>query len=305
MIILKRFYFFSFFCLFLVMGCESQKYIIKTAFLMGTIVEVTCEDSFVIDEVFSEMKRLDDLLSKFNPQSEIFRLNQKKRLVVSEETFEVIEKAIEFNSLTDGAFDITIGELIDLWKQAIDKKVLPDEKSIRIALVKSGTDKIRLNKDKREVILLNGVTIDLGGIAKGFIVDKAIKLVKTRGVDSCMINAGGDIYCLGKRNKRDWRVGVLDPRNDAHILKRINLEDNTVATSGDYQQFFEIEGKRYSHIIDPRSGYPVDNHVISVTVLADDATTADALSTAVFVLGKEKGAKIFEVLGVSGFIIEE
>jgi len=287
------------------MGCESQKYIIKTAFLMGTIVEVTCEDSFVIDEVFSEMKRLDDLLSKFNPQSEIFRLNQKKRLVVSEETFEVIEKAIEFNSLTDGAFDITIGELIDLWKQAIDKKVLPDEKSIRIALVKSGTDKIRLNKDKREVILLNGVTIDLGGIAKGFIVDKAIKLVKTRGVDSCMINAGGDIYCLGKRNKRDWRVGVLDPRNDAHILKRINLEDNTVATSGDYQQFFEIEGKRYSHIIDPRSGYPVDNHVISVTVLADDATTADALSTAVFVLGKEKGAKIFEVLGVSGFIIEE
>ncbi|MDP8260267.1 MAG: FAD:protein FMN transferase [Candidatus Gygaella obscura] len=305
MIILKRFYFFSFFCLFLVMGCESQKYIIKTAFLMGTIVEVTCEDSFVIDEVFSEMKRLDDLLSKFNPQSEIFRLNQKKRLVVSEETFEVIEKAIEFNSLTDGAFDITIGELIDLWKQAIDKKALPDEKSIRIALVKSGTDKIRLNKDKREVILLNGVTIDLGGIAKGFIVDKAIKLVKTRGVDSCMINAGGDIYCLGKRNKRDWRVGVLDPRNDAHILKRINLEDNTVATSGDYQQFFEIEGKRYSHIIDPRSGYPVDNHVISVTVLADDATTADALSTAVFVLGKEKGAKIFEVLGVSGFIIEE
>jgi len=287
------------------MGCESQKYIIKTAFLMGTIVEVTCEDSFVIDEVFSEMKRLDDLLSKFNPQSEIFRLNQKKRLVVSEETFEVIEKAIEFNSLTDGAFDITIGELIDLWKQAIDKKALPDEKSIRIALVKSGTDKIRLNKDKREVILLNGVTIDLGGIAKGFIVDKAIKLVKTRGVDSCMINAGGDIYCLGKRNKRDWRVGVLDPRNDAHILKRINLEDNTVATSGDYQQFFEIEGKRYSHIIDPRSGYPVDNHVISVTVLADDATTADALSTAVFVLGKEKGAKIFEVLGVSGFIIEE
>ncbi len=305
MIISRKFCLLLFFCFFTVTGCTSQSYITKTGFLMGTVVEVTCKDSFIIDEVFSEIKRLDDLLSKFNPQSDIYTLNKQRRMVVSSETLEVVKRSIEFNQITDGAFDIAIGQSIDVWKKAIESKSLPSDKAVKSALAKSGIDKIRINEVKNEIVLLGGITLDLGGIAKGFVVDKAVELVNRKGVDSCMINAGGNIYCLGKHNNRSWRVGILDPRNDERILKKINLEDIAVATSGDYQQFFEIDGSRYSHIIDPRTGHPVENKVISVTVLADSAATADALSTAIFVLGKEKGTKLLEELDVYGVVIEE
>lgn len=257
--------------------------------MMGTFVEVISRDRNAPEIVFKEIKRIEKLLSRFDPDSEISELNRSGKLLVSPETFYIIKKAKEFWQLTDGAFDITVGPLLEIWGFRDKNYRIPDRNEIKRALKSVGSDKIVL-KEKNNMVKLKSlkVKLDLGAIATGYAIDCAVKRLREAGITSCLINAGGDIYCLGSKFGKPWKIAVQSPF-EGKFSDFLYLENKAVATSGDYEKYFIKGGKRYSHIFNPKTGYPCDSGIASVTVIAQDSLTADFLSTAIFVLGKEKG----------------
>lgn len=282
--------------------------------MMGTFVEITCQDKAAINAAFEEIKKVERTANKFLRQSEISILNKNGEIKASPDFLNLIKESKKYYALSSGAFDITVSPLVDIWKNKItraqEKKsemLLPAEDELEDKLGLVGSDKIFINEQESLVKFTQaGMSIDLGGIAKGYAVDKAVLRLKALGINSALINAGGNIYCLGKKGKRKWHIGIQHPRNPEKLLFYLDLENQAVATSGDYEQYFMLGGKRYSHIIDPKTGYPVNNGLASVTIIAEDAATADALSTAVFVLGKEKGQALLNKIGnVEAKIIEE
>ncbi|HAJ56547.1 MAG TPA: ApbE family lipoprotein [Candidatus Omnitrophica bacterium] len=288
-----------------VFGCGKPLYR-DSEFIMGTFVEVASTDPRAKAIVFDEFKRLQKAFDMFDEQSELSRLNKTGELTASEDLFFVLKKAREFYGLTEGAFDVTVAPVSILWKRAITRSELPVVEAIEDALYLVGFDGVYLDEDTRQVKLLKmGAMIDLGGIAKGYAVDKAITMLKKAQVSSAIVNAGGNIYCLGPNGRKAWRVGIQDPRVSKNLSARIELIDKAVATSGDYEQFFTFQNKRYSHIIDPKTGYPADSGVISATIVADDAMTADVLSTSIVVLGLQKGRRLLKNFpGVSGKVVD-
>lgn len=305
-------------------GCQSRSLYKDSQIIMGTFVEVVSPDERAADIVFDEIRRIDGLMSRYKEDSEVSRINKLGELNLSADTLYVLKKARQFWEITEGAFDITIGPLMDLWGFTDKEYRLPKEEEIMKALERVGMDKIIFNNENNVVkFRVSGLKIDLGGIAKGYAVDCAVRKLKEKGINSCLINAGGDIYCLGDKprtfgpfefifNKKvrgkfgkPWNIAVKNPRSSG-FLDYLKLKDKAVATSGDYEQYFVRDRRRYSHIFNPKTGYPVNSGVISVTVIAPDGLTADALATSIFVLGKERGealAKKFE--GVEVKIIEE
>jgi thiamine biosynthesis lipoprotein len=254
---------------------------------------------------------LEDQLSIFKKDSEIKKINSLKKYKlkrVSKDVYEVIERAVYFSKLTDGAFDITVSPLLKLWKFEGGKlKEIPAEEEIKKALESVGWQNIIL-MPKREVgFKKDGMSINLGGIAKGYIVDKAVAYLKIKGIKSGLINAGGDVYCFGKKdNGEPWSIGIQHPRKKKEIIGTLALTDKAITTSGDYEKFFILQGKRFSHIIDPQTGYPVDNHIAQVTIVAESCVDADALATALMVMGKEKGLEFIGKLpNTEAVIIEE
>ncbi|MBU1727014.1 MAG: FAD:protein FMN transferase [Candidatus Omnitrophica bacterium] len=260
--------------------------------MMGTFVEVVSPDESASGIVFDEISRIEGLLSKYKAESEVSRLNNEGRLRVSPETLYILAKSKEFWYLSEGAFDVTVGPLADIWGFNEKKFRVTTESEIKSTLKYVGMDKIDLNNSDNVVkFKIPGIKIDLGAIAKGYALDCSINKLKEKGVKDCLINAGGQIYCLGKKGDTPWKVAVRRPRSNA-LSDKLRLENKSIATSGDYEQFFIKEGKRYSHILNPKTGYPADSGILSVTVISTEATTADALATAVFVLGKEKGLRL-------------
>jgi thiamine biosynthesis lipoprotein len=262
--------------------------------MMGTFVEVISPHKEAVKIVFDEIGKIDGLLSKYNPESEISRLNKLGKLKVSPETFYIIKKSIEFSSLSGGAFDITVAPLMDLWGFTNSEFSIPAEEEIKETLKLVGSDKIILRESDFVIqFKTSGMKIDLGAIAKGYAVDCAVKRLKTLGIKSCLINAGGQVYCLGDRLGKPWRVAIKNPHTKG-LISYLKLKDKAVSTSGDYEQYFTKNNKRYAHIINPKTGYPVEHAIASVTVIAKNGLTADALSTSIFILGKEKGKIIAE-----------
>ncbi len=256
--------------------------------LMGTFWEVTSPDKEAAGIVFAETSRLEQLLSKYIPDSEISRLNKAGKLKVSPDTFYIIKKSRELCSATGGAFDITVAPLVDLWGFTDRKFRVPEAAEIREVLTRVGSDKIILHENDNVVeFKIPGMKIDLGGIAKGYALDCAVKKLKAKNIRSCLINAGGQVYALGDKFGQSWKVAVQGARK-AEITGALELKNQSASTSGDYQQYFLIGNKRYCHIIDPATGYPAQAGIASVTVISGSGTEADAFSTAVFVLGKEK-----------------
>jgi len=262
--------------------------------LMGTLWEVVSPHKEAGKIVFAEAARIEQLLSKYQPDSEISRLNRAGRLKVSPDTFYIIKKSKEFWQISQGAFDITVAPLVDLWGFTNQKYNVPAEGLIKTTLKLVGSDKIILQeKDNVVEFKFPGMKVDLGAIAKGFALDCAVKLLKERNINSCLINAGGQVYALGEKSAHPWKVAVQNPRRP-EISGILELKNKSASTSGDYEQFFFNNGKRYCHIINPVTGYPADSGIFSVTVIANDGLTADALSTAIFVLGKAKGRELAE-----------
>ena len=289
---------------FMLVGCSNKTYLKKQEFLMGTMIEITCPDQQAIEAGFKEIERIDKLLSKFNPESEISRLNKIGKLKVSPELLYVLKKAQDFYIKTNGSFDVTVAPLVEVWKKAIRLNKVPTKAEIKKAKELVGFSNVYIDEDKSVVSFLKeGVKIDLGAIAKGYAVDRAIRKIRELRVKSCLIDAGGDIYCLGNKEGDLWQVGIRHPRKKNEIMDIIKLESKAVATSGDYEQMFILNDKRYSHIIDPKTGYPADKGIISVTVIAPYCLTADALATSIFVLGKNKGMDLVNYYGNSEALI--
>ena len=282
------------FIIFSALGCGKRTLYKDTQILMGTIVEVVSPQPHAAKIAFAEMRRIEDLLSKYKPDSEVSLLNRRGSLRVSPETLYLIKKSKEFWQASEGAFDITVGPVVDVWCFTQQSYRVPSEREIQRTLKSVGSDKIIFN-DKNNVVKfkVSGVKVDLGAIAKGFAVDCAIKKLKEAGIDSCLINAGGDIYCLGAKFGYPWKIAIQNPRQPG-FAGYLKLRNRAVATSGDYRQFFIKGSRRYAHIFNPKTGYPADTGISSVTVMAADCLTADAIATAVFVLGNKKGRGLAE-----------
>jgi thiamine biosynthesis lipoprotein len=258
-----------------------------------------------IAAAFDEQRRVDELMSYHNLDSELNTVNREayqRAVEVDEATFAVLEKAMHFSELSGGAFDVTIGALGELWRRAAATDTVPTEAEIAKARSRVGYDKLRLDPAARTVrFAVEGVKIDLGGIAKGFAIDKAVEAMKAAGAVGGMIDIGGDIRCFGRppEGQQTWRVGLQDPNvapDDMATGKPLfvlEVRDRAVTTSGDYRRFATVKGQRQSHIMDTRSGRGADA-LASVTIIAPDATSADALATAVSVLGLEKGLALIE-----------
>ena len=289
-----------------------QKYRLKPLkqieMIMGTLVEVTVipANEKAIREAFEALKKVDALMSTYKEDSEISILNREGKAQVSEETLEVIEDAIKFSNLTGGAFDITCRPLINLWKKAKKEEKVPTEEEMEEAISLVGYQRIILEGNQIR-LEKEGMQIDLGGIAKGYAVDKAIEALEKNSIKRALVNAGGDLYALGTDPQgKKWQIGVQDPREEDKIIDIMKVKDKAVATSGDYRRYFTLEGKRFSHIVNPKTGLTVQDVPMSVTIIGPDATTTDALSTGVFVLGPEEGMKLIESLPeVEGMISSE
>ncbi len=280
----------------LLAGCQplSQKIYRDTFIAAGTFISVVSPSADASNLVRDEFSRLGVLFDPYREGSDIYRINHSRGepVEVDSETIELLKLSLAVYDLTEGYFDISKGRLYDLWKERIneqDRDFFEDRQQIQAARDSGTMEDIRIDFQRKAVTLTAaGMRIDPGGIAKGYMVDKTIRRLQAAGIDAAIINAGGDLYCLGREKNKAWKVGVKDPREPEKILFPVALEDEAIATSGDYEQFFEYRGQTYSHLIDPFSGYPVQTDIVSVSVVAHNVTTADSLATAFFVMGLDK-----------------
>lgn len=286
--------------------------------LMDTFVSIRVigkNAARLVAEAEAEMARLEAVFSVHVESSEVSRINRSypEAVQISAEVMEVLLLAREVHNASEGAFDVTVGGLLRLWGFGTDNAAVPEKADLAQAMAGVGLSNVELNEAELTVRLLNPQTrLDLGGIAKGYIVDRAVDLLRDRGARHILVDAGGDVRVFGGRpgeNRmapaRAARVGVRHPRSPSALVAIVSVMDGAVLTSGDYERFFVENGVRYSHIIDARTGYPAQG-TASVTVVAETAVVADALATAVLVLGPEKGLALLEGWPeVEGMIVTE
>jgi thiamine biosynthesis lipoprotein len=291
------------FVVLLVASPVRADWITRTEPIMGTScsVELWSEDpakgEAAIASVFADMRRIDRLMSTWKPDTEVSLVNReaaKRPVKISLELFDLLATSLEYSRLSNGVFDITyasVGYLYDF-----KKGVHPDQKAIDAALPGINYRHVVLDRQALTVrFLRDGVRIDLGGIAKGHSVDRGIQILQAAGITRAMVNAGGDTRIIGDRFGRPWLVGLRDPDHPGKSYLRIPLTDTAISTSGDYERYFDEDGKRFHHIIDPKTGDSA-RKVRSVTVIADTATRTDGLTKTVFILGAEEGIAFINTL---------
>ncbi len=285
-------------------GCKKEFSFYDNLFVLDTVMSIRIgndnayHSDEVVKKVLSEIKRLDKIFNVHNSGSEAYRLNQKayhQEVPVSAELLECIQLALHFAGLSGGAFDPTLLPLKKIWNFTGNSlKAVPNKSQIQSALKNIGYQNIRISENRIR-FLKKDLALDLGGIAKGYIIDKVVALLKAEGVRNALINIGGDVFALGNKIKEKWKIGIQHPRDNDKLVSLLAAQNVAVVTSGDYERFAIINGKRYHHIINPSTGYPADG-CISVSVIADKAVTADALSTTFFVLGVEKSFELVKKL---------
>ncbi|WP_394348484.1 FAD:protein FMN transferase [Haloflavibacter putidus] len=266
---------------------------------MGSRFDITvvANDSIQANQyiatAIAEITRVEKLISSWDDNSQTSEINRNagiKPVKVDKELFDLIERAIGISKLTDGAFDISYASMDRIWKFDGSMTKMPSKEEITASVEKVGYQNIVLDKSKSTVFLkLKGMKIGFGAIGKGYAADKAKKLLISKGITSGIINASGDMNTWGKQPKgNEWKVAITNPMNKNKVFALLPITNGAVVTSGNYEKFVNFNGKRYTHIIDPRTGYP-SSGIISVTVFAPKAELADALATSVFVMGKETG----------------
>jgi len=270
-------------------------------FCMGTVISQRIygeKSEIAAIKVEEEMKRLESLMSFFLESSEISRLNRaagKQAVELGCESLYVLNRAKYFSEICKGTFDITIGPVAKLWGIFTDHAKVPSEEEINEALSLTGYTDITIDNGLGTVKLEKaGESVDLGAIAKGYTADRAIEIYKQQGIESAFINLGGNVMVLG--NKPDgspWKIGIQNPLHErGQCLGVVNAVDKTIVTSGDYVRYFEKDNIKYHHILDPRTGYPADSGLMSTTIVSEKSIGADALSTAIFILGLQEGMEL-------------
>lgn len=273
-----------------------------------------------VETAFAELEKVDNLMSDYKSDSEISQVNRdsaQRDVKVSKSTLEVLQKSVEFSRLSEGAFDITIGPLSDLWRSAAEVNTVPTDAELEQARSKVGYEKLILDANEMTVrFSVEDMKLDLGGIAKGYAIDLAVEAMRAGGAVGGMVDVGGDIRCFGlpPRGKKTWRIGLEDPTepedadqslagNASRVLLVLKLRNAAIATSGGYRRFVLVEGKRYSHIMNRDTGASAEG-MSSVTIISQDAIDADALATTVSVMGPEKGLALIETIpGIEAILI--
>lgn len=305
----------SLFVLWSVVSQAQQTYN-RTLKLMGSRFDITVvagnqvEADNYIDLAVAEISRIEKLISSWDPDSqtsEIIKNAGIKPVVVDKELYDLIERSIKISRLTSGAFDISYASMDKIWKFDGSMKEMPFKEDIQQSISKVGYQNILLNPENHSVFLkLEGMKIGFGAIGKGYAADKAKALLIEKGVKAGIINASGDLNTWGKQpNGQDWMVAIVNPLNKDKVFSWFPVENSAVVTSGNYEKYVRFNGKLYTHIIDPRTGYPATG-ILSVSIFTKNAELADALATSVFVMGLETGLDFVNQLkGVECVIVDE
>ena len=279
----------------------------QTKELMGTVVTITiyneeeAKAQTAIERAFQEIERIEALLSNYINTSEVYLLNKNSKITdASNELIYLIGKSLRYGDMSRGAFDITVQPILDLYKKSFQElKRPPTDEEIKDIKKLIGYEKIYIKNNN--ILLKPNMKITLGGIAKGYAIDRAIKTLKDRGIKHALVNAGGDLRAIGSKGKQPWQIALQNPRKKQEHIVIIPINNTAVATSGDYERYYD-DNKKFHHIVDPRTGYSA-TELISVTIIAKTALEADALATSVFVLGKEGITLIENTKNVEGLII--
>lgn len=295
-------------CAVLASGCgrEPEPRVVSRE-MLGTVVSIKVYDrgsgvDAAVEDAFGAIRQVERVMNRFDTQSELSRLNNAAGsgwIHVSGDLFDIVRDSVRYSNETAGAFDVTVLPVMKLWNFKAAEPKTPSPEDAATALSLTGWNRIRLDPNGRGILLpIAGMGIDLGGIAKGLAVDRAAAVLRGHGIKSAMVLGAGNIAFVGLPPGRlYWKIGIRHPRDEQGEIGILQVNSGAVATSGDYEKCVIIDGKRYSHIVDPRTGWPVEGNVASVTVLAPTAEEADALSTAVFVMGAEKGMVFVESRG--------
>lgn len=303
---LKKFIFspLLFFFLTFLAGCSNNNKqsepLSRSEILMGTTVSVKLYDSNdekILDKVFNKVEELESTLSINENGTLVDKINEEagvQPVKVDEDTFTVIKKGVEYSKLSNGLFDISIGPLVKLWNIGLEDAKVPTQEEIDERLPLIGYNDIELNDTDRTIYLKRkGMIIDLGGIAKGYTADVISDILTEEGVNSAIINLGGNVFTHGKKpNGDEWKIGIQDPYSErGGIIGTLVTSNKSIVTSGIYERYIEKDGVKYHHILSPKTGYPYDNEVAGITIVSDKSTDGDALSTSVFAMGVEEGMK--------------
>ena len=270
----------------------------KDLFAMDTYMTLTAYGEHAqeaVDKAAERVEELDALLSTGDENSEIYQLNQSGEATLSEEGGYLVERALKLYQKTDGAFDIAIYPVMQAWGFPTQEYHVPDDATLKEKLALADASKVNYDKDTRKISFgQDGMEIDLGGIAKGYTSSQIMQIYQDCGVTSGLVNLGGNVQALGcKTDGSKWRVAIQSPDDTEDYLGILEIENQAVITSGGYERYFEEDGVTYHHIIDPATGYPADSGLISVTIVSDDGTLADGLSTSLFIMGEEKAAQFW------------
>lgn len=287
----------------------------KTEQILGTIISGNIygvNSEAALEAAFARAKQIEEIMSVKLADSEITKVNEQafqKEIVVSEDLYYVIEKALYYAELTNGALDPTIGKLIDLWGIGTEKEHIPEERELEEYKQQRNYKNILLDSDKKSVrFLKENIKLDLGAIAKGYVADEMKELLtKEYKIESGMLNLGGNVITIGRKHTGEqWKIGIVNPLHTQEVIASLQIEGKSVVTSGNYERFFLQEGVRYHHILDPNTGYPARKGFISTSIITASSIDADALSTATYILGKEKAMELIESLeGYEGVFVED
>jgi thiamine biosynthesis lipoprotein len=279
-------------------------------FEITVVAKDTVEGNFYINSAVNEVKRIENLISDWIPTTQISQVNQNAGIVpikVNNEVFELVERAVKISKLTDGAFDISYASMDKIWKFDGSMKEMPTPEAIKKSVERIGYEKIILDTKNKTIFLKDaGMKLGLGGIGQGYIADKVKEVLQAKGCAAGIVNVSGDINTWGSQiDGKPWTVGIVNPVNKNKVFATFPLIDSAVETSGSYEKYVTFNNIRYSHIIDPRSGYPATG-IVSVSVFAKQTEIADALATGVFVLGVEVGLNLINQLkGIECIIVDD
>lgn len=292
--------------LILTSACGPEKPFVADAFGMGTVITqviygANAQKSSA--EVIAKIKDLEALMTLNSPGGDVFKLNDQagnEYVELDPETINVLKSARKISELSSGAFDVTIGPIVKAWGIGTDQPQIPTEATLKTLIPMIGYTSVQMDEaNNRASLERSGQIIDLGGIAKGYAGDVAKEIYLKNGTKSALINLGGNVVAIGsKPDGFAWNIGIQDPRSaTGEVVGVVHTSDLAVVTSGDYQRYFEKDGQRYCHIMDTRTGHPAEAGLMSVTIIASSSIEADALSTAAFVLGLDKGLDLIKRYG--------
>lgn len=271
-------------------GKKESESFTREIFAMDTYMTLSAygvNSKTAVKKAVNEIERLDKLLSAGDTESEIAKLNNSGSEIVSGETADIFAKAAYISESTGGAFDVTIYPLMEMWGFTDKNFRVPSKKEIEKGIKLTNSLLINFDEKKLKIDLGEGQKIDFGGIAKGYTSDRVMEILKENGIDSAMISLGGNVHVLGsKTDGSSWKIGIQNPdKEQGEVAGVLEIEDKAAITSGGYERYFEEDGKKYHHIINPFTGYPAESGLKSVTIVSNDGTLADGLSTALYVMG--------------------